>query len=77
MATGMAAKYIAPMRQYIDVRQFTAFRSFLLGAGFAYAISEDKYHHLPVTFLIPSVYAGYQTYKNRDVIATFVREKLK
>ena len=55
---------------------YTAFRSVLLGAGFCYAISEEKYHHLPVAFLIPSAYAGYQMYKHKDAAAEWMKAKL-
>lgn len=39
------------------------FRSLLLGAGFAHAIREENYLHLPVAFLIPATYFGYQLCK--------------
>ncbi len=83
MATGLSARYIAPMRQYLNVdnivrmKHYTVMTSVLMGAGMAYAISEEKYLHTPVIFLVPSVYAGYQTYKNRETVASFVKETLK
>ena len=43
-------------------------RSFFLGVGFAYAIEKEAYHHLPISFLFPSAYIGYQTYTNRKAI---------
>ena len=62
-------------RQF-NVGHYGAFRSVLLGAGICYAISEDKYHHVPVAFFIPSVYAGYQLYKHKDAAAEWTRTKL-
>ena len=58
------------------VGHYGAFRSGLLGAGICYAISEDKYHHVPVAFLIPSVYTGYQLYKHKDAAAEWTKTKL-
>lgn len=43
-------------------------RSVLLGIGLAYAIEEKLYYHLPLTFLFPATYAGYQIYSNRAKI---------
>ena len=60
----------------ISVGHYTAFRSLLLGAGLCYAIGEEKYLHLPVTVVFPSVYAGYQLYKNKDAVAEWTRTKL-
>jgi len=45
---------------------FSSFRNILLGAGLCYAIENTNYHHIPVIVLFPSMYAGYQTYSNRD-----------
>ncbi len=50
---------------------FGTARNVLLGAGIAYAISEEKYTHVPVAFVFPSIYAGYQAYKNREAIVNF------
>jgi hypothetical protein len=62
--------------QYFKHLHFTPFRSILAGAGFCYAIEEDKFWHLPVTFLFPSMYAGYQGYKNREQILNFMKKTL-
>jgi hypothetical protein len=43
-------------------------RSLVLGMGLSYAIETKKYLHIPLTILFPSVYAGYQAYKNRNDI---------
>lgn len=60
----------------ISVGHYTAFRSLLLGAGLCYAIGEERYHHIPVTFLLPSIYAGYHLYKNKDAVAEWTRNKV-
>jgi hypothetical protein len=46
-------------------------RSVLLGVGLAYAIEEKLYSHLPLTFLFPATYAGYQIYSNRAKILSW------
>ena len=50
-------------------------RNILLGGGLAYAVQEKKYYHIPIVFLVPSVYAGYQAFNNKDTITAWVREK--
>lgn len=40
---------------------------FLLGGGLCYVIEEKKYTHIPVVFLFPSIYCGYNIYKNRNI----------
>jgi hypothetical protein len=47
-------------------------RSILLGAGTCYALETGKYWHLPIIFIIPSTYAGYQLYKHRDDIKHYI-----
>ena len=54
---------------------FGATRNILLGAGLAYSIEQENYHHIPVIFFVPSVYAGYQAFRNRDPIAAWIRDK--
>lgn len=57
----------------VRVLLFGPVRNILAGAGIAYAIEKEKYWHLPITFFVPSIYAGYHTYKNRrDVVKFFV-----
>ena len=55
------------------VQHFGPVRNVLLGGGMAYAIAEEQYFHLPVALVFPSVYAGYQGYKQRDRVATYAR----
>ena len=56
-----------------QIQHFGALRNVLLGAGLAYAIGEGKYHHTPIAFVFPSIYVGYQSYKNREAITGFIR----
>jgi hypothetical protein len=60
-----------------QIQHFGAARNVLLGAGLAYAISEEKYTHTPVAFIFPSIYVGYQTYKNREAIANFAVSSIR
>ena len=47
---------------------------FFLGGGTAYIIEEKKYIHFPVLFLFPSIYCGYNMYKNRDTIINMFKK---
>jgi hypothetical protein len=58
---------------FMRVQHFGPVRNVLLGGGMAYAIAEEKYLHLPVALVFPSIYAGYQGYKQRERVAGFVR----
>jgi hypothetical protein len=60
-----------------QIQHFGAARNVLLGAGLAYAISEEKYFQAPIAFIFPSIYVGYQTYKNREAIASFAAKQIK
>ena len=42
--------------------------SFLIGSGLCYTIQNAKYSHIPLVFLCPTVYAGYQMYKHKDEV---------
>jgi hypothetical protein len=53
---------------------YSSFRNILLGAGMAFAIDQEKYSHIPVCIVFPSIYGGYQTYTNRRNILNFVKE---
>jgi hypothetical protein len=50
-------------------------RNVLLGAGLCYAIEKENHWHLPVIFLFPSMYTGYQVFQNRDVIVKWAQSK--
>lgn len=52
----------------LQLHYYGPLRNILLGAGLAYAAQKEKYWHFPIAFLVPSVYAGYHVYKQRDVL---------
>ena len=68
-------KYIAPSTQRHVL--FTPARNFLCGAGLAYTVSNEKYAHIPLIVVAPSVYAGYQAYIHRDAVRAWLREGSK
>ena len=39
-----------------------------MGFSFAYAVEKKKYIHLPIILFFPTIYTGYQVFKNRDSI---------
>ena len=47
-------------------------RNVLLGAGLCYAIEKENYWHLPVIWVFPSVYSGYQIFQNRDIVKQWI-----
>lgn len=73
MATYAAMRIKDVATKHMNFTHFTPARNVMLGAGLAYAFSEEKYLHVPVILLVPSVYAGYQAFKNRTDIRDFVR----
>jgi hypothetical protein len=54
----------------------TYISNLVMGAGFAYAISNEKPLHLPVVYIFPSIYAGYQLFRNQDAIFEKVKKVL-
>jgi hypothetical protein len=68
-------KYITPTLQRHMI--YTTTRSFLCGAGLAYTVSNEKYAHIPLIVVIPSVYTGYQAYMNRNDIAVWFKTQTR
>jgi hypothetical protein len=70
MATnlGTVLSSVDLVRRVVFTGHTTTLKNILLGTGLAYALSEQKYNHLPAVFLFPSIYTGYQCYMNRDRI---------
>jgi hypothetical protein len=66
--------YLEAFFRTVNVNHFTSFRNILCGAGIAYAVSEEKYTHIPLAVFIPSIYAGYQAYSNRAAILQAVAQ---
>ena len=52
-------------------------RNLLLGASLCYSIEKGNYHHIPIVWFFPSIYAGYQTYSNRDSIVSYLKTEFK
>lgn len=50
-------------------------RNVLLGAGLCYVIEKENYWHLPVVFVFPSMYTGYQVFQNKDAIVKWAQSK--
>lgn len=73
MATYGAMRAADIVTKHLNVTTWTPARNVMLGGGLAFAFNEEKYLHTPVVFLFPSVYAGYQAFKNRSRVAEFVR----
>jgi len=47
----------------------------LAGGGVAYALSQDKYKYgqAALAFWMPSLYAGYHVFQNREAVRNFVK----
>ena len=73
MATYAAMRIKDVASKHINFTHYTPARNVMLGGGLAYAFSEETYLHTPVVVVFPSIYAGYQAFKNRSRIAEFVR----
>lgn len=73
MATYMGMRVKDFATKHIDFTHYTPARNVMMGAGLAYAFSEEKYMHIPMILLVPSVYAGYQAFNNRVKAGDFVR----
>ena len=72
MASATVLKIREAASNIIRIQHYTWQRSLLLGAGLSYAWAEEKFWHTPAIFLFPSAYAGYQTFKARDAIKSFI-----
>ena len=69
------AKEMTHIRHSGTIGHLTFIRNFFMGAGLAYAIAEEKYWHIPFIIVWASPYAGYQTYKNSDRIADYMKRQ--
>jgi hypothetical protein len=49
-------------------------RNLLAGAGLCYAVQNKKYEEIPLTLFVPSVYAGYHVYKNKEDVVQWIKE---
>jgi hypothetical protein len=65
---------VQPVLKHIT--HFSTLRNVLCGAGICYAIEQNKFWHVPIAFLVPSIYAGYQGYSNRVSIKDFISKSV-
>ena len=49
-------------------------RNILLGGSLSYAIEKENYYHIPLIVFFPSVYTGYQAYKNKNDIVKWLQD---
>ncbi len=49
-------------------------RNLLAGASLCYAIENEKYIEIPLIIFFPSIYAGYNLFKNRDTLIKLVKD---
>lgn len=60
---------ISPVVKYM--RPSTSALLFL-GGGLCYILEEKKYAHIPIVFFFPSIYCGYNIYKNREEVKKYI-----
>ncbi len=48
--------------------------SFFLGAGLCYSIENKKYSHIPLICIVPTIYSGYQLFKNRVEVRNYLTD---
>ena len=48
-------------------------RNVLLGAGLCFAVQNERYTHLPVILIFPSIYAGYNLFENKDDVVKWLK----
>jgi hypothetical protein len=51
---------------------FTASRNIMMGASLYYMVENETWWHAPIIVLFPSVYTGYQSFKHRDAIRSWM-----
>ena len=50
---------------------------FLLGCGLCFAIEKKNYSHIPIVLFFPSIYCGYNVYKNRNLFIDIINNPKK
>jgi uncharacterized membrane protein YeiH len=65
-------KLVDPIK-FITNYHLGSIRNVLLGAGLCYAVQNEKYIHLPIIFFVPSIYAGYNLYENKDEVVKWLK----
>lgn len=69
----MQLQRLADPIKYITNYHLGSIRNVLLGAGLCYAVKKEQYTHLPVIFFVPSIYAGYNLYENKDDVVKWLK----
>lgn len=52
------------------VRIISPIHGLILGSSLCFAIDRKNYSHIPVIFIAPSIYCGYQLYNNKKELAS-------
>jgi len=65
-----------PFESILNVRHYGAVRNIFLGANLCHAMEKENYIHIPFIIVIPSIYTGYNVYKNKDIIAKYINENI-
>jgi hypothetical protein len=68
----MQLQKLAEPIKFITNYHLGSIRNVFLGAGLCYAVQNERYTHLPVIFLVPSIYAGYNLYENKDDVVKWL-----
>ncbi len=67
-------KILSEVSEPINIRITNYMTNLFRGIGIAYCIEKEKYMHLPITWMFPSIYLGYQIFTNKDYIKKFIKE---
>jgi len=60
--------------QYITQYSLGTLRNVLIGSGVAYAIEREEYHHIPLIFIVPSIYSGYHLFTKREAVKVWLKD---
>ena len=69
----MQYQKLAEPIKYITNYHLGSIRNVFLGASLCYAVQNEKYTHLPIIFLVPSIYAGYNLFENKEDVIKFLK----
>jgi hypothetical protein len=65
-------KLVDPIR-YITNYHLGSIRNVLLGAGLCFAVQNERYTHIPIIIIVPSIYAGYNLFENKDNVVKWLK----
>jgi hypothetical protein len=63
-----------PFTQIIQNYTIGNARSFVLGGGLAYAVSNGYWHHTPLILLNPVAYTGYQLFVSQGLVMDWCKQ---